>query len=113
MEKVKMWIKSDKRFIDGSLALVDNLKYLLEELWRVSCEAIIKKELEFADLVNADNQDEILKELQEVYRKAKAFDAIRKIEIQSDITGYYDDTESYMHDVESVIEKYLEDKQND
>ncbi|PTL18487.1 hypothetical protein BUZ08_00830 [Staphylococcus gallinarum] len=52
-------------------------------------------------------------EVQEVYRKAKAFDAIRKIEIQSDITGYYDDTESYMHDVESVIEKYLEAKQND
>lgn len=43
-------------------------------------------------------------------RKAKAFDAIRKIEIQSDITGYHDDTESYMHDVESVIEKYLEDE---
>lgn len=31
MIKYKMRIKSDKRFIDGSLALVDNLKYLLEE----------------------------------------------------------------------------------
>ncbi|MFG0930398.1 hypothetical protein ACF91D_06690 [Staphylococcus sp. 231237_7MaSpsaltlick] len=59
------------------------------------------------------NPPKAYRELQEVYRKAKAFDAIRKIEIQSDITGYYDDTESYMHDVESVIEKYLEDKQND
>lgn len=57
--------------------------------------------------------DRVYDELDEVYSKAKAFDAIRKIEIQSDITGYYDDTESYMHDVESVIEKYLEDKQND
>lgn len=55
-------------------------------------------------------KQERVNELNEVYRKAKAFDEIRKIEIQSDITGYHDDTESYMHDVESVIEKYLEDE---
>ena len=53
---------------------------------------------------------DMAREVEEVYRKAKAFDEIRKIEIQSDITGYHDDTESYMHDVESVIEKYLEDE---
>ncbi|MEB8150490.1 hypothetical protein NGH32_07215 [Staphylococcus xylosus] len=57
-----------------------------------------------------DELNERIKELKVVYSKAKAFDAIRKIEIQSDIKGYHDDTESYMHDVESVIEKYLEDE---
>lgn len=31
MAKYKIWLKSDKRFIDGGLALVDNLKYLIEE----------------------------------------------------------------------------------
>lgn len=71
---------------------------------------VIKKELEFTDLDNTDNYGAMLKELEGVYRKAEAFDEIRKIEIQSDITGYHDDTESYMHDVESVIEKYLEDE---
>ncbi|MDW4099477.1 hypothetical protein QI260_05955 [Staphylococcus saprophyticus] len=48
-----------------------------------------------------------------VFQKAKAFDEIREIEIRSDITGYYDDTESYMYDVESVIEKYEEENSND
>ena len=37
-------------------------------------EEIIKEELEFTDLDNTDNQDKMLKELQEVYRKAQAFD---------------------------------------
>ena len=56
---------------------------------------------------------EILKELQEVYRKAKAFDEIREIEKTSDITGYHEDAESYMYEVEHVIEKYdMEDKRN-
>lgn len=54
--------------------------------------------------------NESVEELQEVYRKAKAFDEIREIEIQSDITGYHDNTESYMYEVESVIEKYEEDE---
>lgn len=65
-------------------------------------------------VTSAISTDQAVEELQEVYRKAKAFDEIREIEIQSDITGYYEDTESYMYDVESVIEKYdMEDKQND
>ena len=52
-------------------------------------------------------------ELQEVYRKAKAFDEIREIEKTSDITGYHEDAESYMYEVEHVIEKYdMEDKRN-
>ena len=37
-------------------------------------EETIKEELEFTDLDNTDNQDEMLKELKEVYRKAQAFD---------------------------------------
>ena len=37
-------------------------------------EETIKEELEFTDLDNTDNQDKMLKELQEVYRKAQAFD---------------------------------------
>lgn len=43
-------------------------------------------------------------------RKAKAFDEIREIEKTSDITGYHEDTQSYMNDVESIIEKYEEDE---
>lgn len=31
MKKFRAWLVSDKRFIDGSLALVDNLKYLIKE----------------------------------------------------------------------------------
>lgn len=50
-----------------------------------------------------------LKYLNKLKAKAKAFDEIREIEIQSDITGYHDNTDSYMYDVESVIEKYEED----
>ena len=37
-------------------------------------EETIKEELEFTDLDNTDNQDKMLKKLQEVYRKAQAFD---------------------------------------
>ena len=52
-------------------------------------------------------------ELEEIYRKAKAFDEIREIEKTSDITGYHEDAESYMYEVEHVIEKYdMEDKRN-
>ena len=52
-------------------------------------------------------------EVEEVYRKARAFDEIREIEKTSDITGYHEDAESYMYEVEHVIEKYdMEDKRN-
>ena len=37
-------------------------------------EETIKEELEFTDLDNTDNKDKMLKKLQEVYRKAQAFD---------------------------------------
>ena len=68
-------------------------------------ERLIKKEMPFSG---------VSQELQEVYRKAKAFDEIREIEKTSDITGYHEDAESYMYEVEHVIEKYdMEDKQND
>ena len=50
-------------------------------------------------------------ELEEVYRKAKTFDEIRVIEKTLDITGYQEDTESYMYEAEHIIEKYdMEDK---
>ena len=53
-------------------------------------EETIKEELEFTDLDNTDNQDKMLKELQEVYRKAQAFD-------------------NYMVDLAKTIELYLHD----
>lgn len=47
-----------------------------------------------------------IKEIQEVYRKAKAFDEILNItQLQHE--------EEYADDVISVIDKYKEDKQND
>ena len=36
----------------------------------------IKEELEFTDLDNTDNQDKMLKELEEVYQKAKLLDGV-------------------------------------
>ena len=52
-------------------------------------EEVIKKELEFTDLDNTDNYGAMSQELQEVYRKAKAFDKLvefypQKDEIPSD-----------------------------
>ncbi|MBO0382635.1 hypothetical protein JWK44_08905 [Staphylococcus saprophyticus] len=40
-------------------------------------EKTIKEELEFTDLDNTDDQDKMLKELQEVYRKAKAWEQFK------------------------------------
>ena len=40
-------------------------------------EETIKEELEFTDLDNTDNQDKMLKELQGVYRKAKAWEELK------------------------------------
>lgn len=56
------------------------------------------------------NAHQLLDEINEMERKAKAFEEIREIEIQSDITGFHENTQSYMYDVESVIEKYEEDE---
>ena len=72
-------------------------------------EETIKEELEFTDLDNTDNQDEMLKELKEVYRKAKAFDTFLK---------YKEHVEKYnnsdCHELERVFEfvmkEYEEDK---
>ena len=53
-------------------------------------EETIKEELEFTDLDNTDNKDKMLKKLQEVYRKAQAFD-------------------NYMVDLAKTIELYPHD----
>ncbi|MDW4519826.1 DUF1024 family protein [Staphylococcus saprophyticus] len=70
---------------------------------------------------------EILKELQEVYRKAKAFDRVLELHSQhvdtSSIYGsdlplsanryeYYDDG-LFAYEIYTLIKNYLEDKQND
>lgn len=72
-------------------------------------EEIIEEELDFVSLEFYGNKSEMIRELKEVYKKAKAFDEIREIEKTLDVTGYHEDTESYMYDVESIIENYLED----
>ena len=72
-------------------------------------EKTIKEELEFTDLDNTDNQDKMLKELQEVYNKAKAFDAI--VDIEDDFVkyhGFYPCVEEYAEEVEEIISEYLE-----
>ncbi|WP_432718088.1 hypothetical protein [Staphylococcus equorum] len=53
-------------------------------------------------------------ELQEVYRKAKAFDEI--LNIEDDFVkyhGFYPCVEEYAEEVEEIISEYTEDKQND
>lgn len=66
----------------------------------------IKEELEFIRLEFIGNQNEMLKELQEVYRKAKAMDEILNIDL-----AQHD--EEYADNVMKVVNKYTEDKQND
>lgn len=54
------------------------------------------------------------RELERVYRKAKAFDAI--VNIEDDFVKYHGFSpcvEEYTEEVEDIISKYLEDKQND
>ena len=67
-------------------------------------EEIIKEELEFTDLDNTDNQDKMLKELQEVYRKAKVLDEILNL---PDTYGY---AEEYAEDVDIILSEYMEDE---
>ena len=67
-------------------------------------EEIIKEELEFTDLDNTDNQDKMLKELQEVYRKAKVLDEILNL---PDTYGY---AEEYSEDVDIILSEYMEDE---
>lgn len=53
-------------------------------------------------------------ELQEVYRKAKAFDEILNIEDNyNKEKGFSPCVEEYTEDVENIISKYMEGKQND
>ncbi|NHC98367.1 hypothetical protein [Staphylococcus aureus] len=53
-------------------------------------------------------------ELQEVYRKAKAFDEILNIEDNyNKEKGFSPCVEEYTEDVENIISKFTEDKQND
>lgn len=53
-------------------------------------------------------------ELKEVYRKAKAFDEILNIEDNyNKERGFSPCVEEYTEEVEEIISKYMEDKQND
>lgn len=66
----------------------------------------IKEELEFTD-----NQEKTLKEIQDVYKKAKAFDAI--VNIEDDFFkyhGFYPCVEEYAEEIEEIISEYLEDE---
>lgn len=69
----------------------------------------IKEELEFTDLDNTDNQSEMLKELGEVYKKAKAFDTL--LSYNQHVKKY---NNSDCHELErvfqDVIKEYKEDE---
>ncbi|MEB7800425.1 hypothetical protein NGC89_02950 [Staphylococcus xylosus] len=54
------------------------------------------------------------RELEEVYRKARAFDEILNIEDNyNKEKGFSPCVEEYTEEVEDIISKYMEDKQND
>ena len=54
------------------------------------------------------------RELERVYRKAKAFDEILNIEDNyNKEKGFSPCVEEYTEEVEDIISKYMEDKQND
>ncbi|UGL60613.1 hypothetical protein [Staphylococcus phage vB_SurM-PSU4] len=64
-------------------------------------EEVIKKELEFTDLDNMDNYGAMLKELEGVYRKAKAFDeVIKKVKTEFVSQDLADDIRTLVYDYE-------------
>lgn len=82
-------------------------------------EEVIKKELEFTDLDNTDNYGAMLKELEGVYRKAKAFDEIKEFIIEKlkeeeeetprTLLSDYDYGLYQAYDnVDDIIQEYLE-----
>ena len=67
--------------------------------------------LELDDYVEVIQLEKEYEELEEVYAKAKAFDAI--VNIQDDFVkyhGFYPCVEEYAEEVEEIISEYLEDK---
>ncbi|MDW3871230.1 hypothetical protein [Staphylococcus saprophyticus] len=65
-----------------------------------------EKENKEATMINPPKAN---KELKEVYRKAKAFDAI--VDIEDDFVkyhGFYPCVEEYAEEVEEIISEYLE-----
>ena len=62
---------------------------------------VIKEELEYTDLDNADRQVEMLKELEEVYRKAKAMDEIEQAYWKSNTP------ENFAYDFVGIFEKHF------
>ena len=73
-------------------------------------EKTIKEELEFTDLDNTDNQDEMLKELKEVYRKAKDWDNyIAEVRERVKITVNTDD--DVERETQKVIDYFMEEEQ--
>lgn len=74
----------------------------------------ISKIMHYNNLTYDKNIIESYGELREVYRKAKAFDEI--VNIEDDYNkekGFSPCVEEYTEEVEDIISKYMEDKQND
>lgn len=68
----------------------------------------IKEELEFTDLDNTDNQNEMLEELGEVYKKAKALDTF--IKYKQHVEKY---NNSDCHELERVFERVMKEYEED
>lgn len=68
----------------------------------------IKEELEFTDLDNTDNQNEMLKELEEVYKKARAFETF--IKYNQHVKKY---NNSDCHELERVFQGVMEEYEED
>lgn len=74
----------------------------------------ISKIMHYNNLTYDKNIIESYGELREVYRKAKAFDEIVNIEDNyNKEKGFSPCVEEYTEEVEDIISKYMEDKQND
>ncbi|WP_436961587.1 hypothetical protein [Staphylococcus xylosus] len=74
----------------------------------------ISKIMHYNNLTYDKNIIESYGEIREVYRKAKAFDEIVNIEDNyNKEKGFSPCVEEYTEEVEDIISKYMEDKQND
>lgn len=78
------------------------------------CEEVIKNVIKEVIYFKKGKNELAEKEIDEIYAKAKAFDEIVDIEDNyNKEKGFSPCVEEYAEEVEEIISKYMEEKQND
>lgn len=82
--------------------------------YEYECEEVIKNVIKELIYFKKGKNELAEKEIDEIYAKAKAFDEIVNIEDNyNKEKGFSPCVEEYSEEVEDIISKYMEDKQND